>query len=403
LTDVFENNAQACKCRARVKSIVTICLLALPALPFIFFAAFSDITVYDDEGTVMITFRQLLNGRVLYHDISAVYGPFYYFIIAPLFSLFHIPLSHDATRFISATFWLCCSVTFATFAWRLTESPIIKAFALITALLLLKLFVNSALHPQELSFLLIGILLHLLVGIEKHPNPVALLLLGAIGGGLVLTKINLGAFIIMPLILGALRTTGEKTWLRTVYGIVLALALLMPVVLMAPLFRLEWVVRYCVFAEGTIIAALVVWSSSVIPKALTIKHWGFFLGGFAVMMLLTVGATIARGATASEILRATVSQNFSLVHNWYRPASISGGAVAIAAISVAYATFYALSQTRAANREAAVACDAIEGRDRSPGVFVDRYCCGLQYPLGNFTRINVPIPRTVRVAAYGDR
>src|SRR5262249_35539873 len=149
-----------------------------------------------------------------------------------------------------------------------------------------------------------------------------------------LTKINLGAFVMLPLVLGALRTTGDNTWLRKVHAIVLALGLLMPVVLMAPLFRLEWVVQYCVFAAGTILAALVVWSSSVIPKALTIKHWGFCLGGFTVMVLVTVGATMARGTTASEILGATVLQNFSLVQNWYRPASISGGAMATATISV---------------------------------------------------------------------
>ena len=197
----------------------------------------------------MITFREILNGRILYHDISAFYGPFYYLTISTVFNLFNIPLSHDAVRLISATFWFCCSVTFATFVWRLTGSAITRAFALLTVLFLLELFVHSALHPQELSFLLIGILLHLVVGIEKQPKPVALLLLGAIVGGLLLTKINLAAFIMLPLMLGALRATDDHAWSRAVHGIVLALGVLMPVVLMAPLFRLEWVVRYCVFAK----------------------------------------------------------------------------------------------------------------------------------------------------------
>ena len=192
-----------------------------------------------------------------------------------------------------------------------------------------------------------------MVAIEKQPKPIALLLLGAIVGGLLLTKINLAAFIMLPLILGALRATGDHVWLRAVHGVVLAFGLLMPIVLMAPLFRLEWVVR-CI-CDGTILAALVVWSSSVIPKILTIRHWGFFLAGFTTVVLLTLCATMAGGTTALEILRATVLQSSDFAQNFYYPAPVSGAAIAIAAISVAYAIFYALSQRRAANREAAMA------------------------------------------------
>ena len=197
----------------------------------------------------MITFREILDGRILYHDISALYGPFYYSIITPLFSLLDVPLSHDAARLVSAAFWFCCTVSLAALVWRLTCSAIAALFAGLIALFFLKLFVHSPLHPQELSFLLICLLLHLLVSVEKEPKPIALTLMGGVVGGLLLIKINLAAFVTLPLILGALRATSDRGSFRAIEAVVLALGLLLPIALMGPLFRLEWVIWYCVFAE----------------------------------------------------------------------------------------------------------------------------------------------------------
>ena len=257
----------------RVKPQLPIAILFVAALPFLFFVAFSDIQVHDDQGTLMITFRQILDGGVLYQDMMALYGPFYYLVITPLFSIFKIPLSHDVTRLLSVLFWIACSVVFGGLAWRLTRSAIATAYAVIISLFLLTLFADSPLHPQELSFLMLGILLHLLFAIEKEPRPVLLLLVGGIAAGMLLTKVNLAAFVMLPLMLAALRATSGQSWLRAAHRLVLILGLLAPVVLMAPLLHLEWSVRYCLLASGTIAAALVVWSSSVVPKILTIRLW----------------------------------------------------------------------------------------------------------------------------------
>jgi len=335
----------------RVAPILMFGAMALLALPYLFFATVSDVKIVDDEGTLMITFREIMEGHILYRDIFALYGPFYYFSIAPIFSFFQVPLSHDAVRLISAGFWFCSAVTFATIAWRLTGSAIAGAFSLLTALFLLKLFVNSPLHPQELGFLLIGILLHLLIGIERAPKPFAFLLLGGIVGGLLLIKVNLAAFVILPLMLAALRTAGDH-W-RVAHGILMALAILMPVVLMGPLLHFEWVIRYVVFASATIFAALVVWSSLVLPKVLSVKHLAFVVAGFATVVLTTLGATISRGTTAFDIFRAIVLQNLNLVQNWHLEVSISSGALAVAAISAGYALYYVHARTDALKRQAA--------------------------------------------------
>ena len=77
--------------KARLKPVVTTFLLVLAGLPFIFAVILNGIPDYDDEGTLMIAFRQLINGDTLYHSNYALYGPFYYFIMEPflLWSEFH--------------------------------------------------------------------------------------------------------------------------------------------------------------------------------------------------------------------------------------------------------------------------------------------------------------------------
>ena len=355
LTGIVCEDAPASKRWARINPVVATCLLMLTGLPFIFFATFSGIPAYGDEGTLMLTFRQLLNGGILYHNHFELYGPFYYFVFRPIFSLFHVPLSHDSARLITAFLWICCNVTYATLMWRLTGSAITRAFTLLVTLFILEEFGTSALHPQELIFLMIGVLLHLVVEIEKRKSaPVTFLAVGAIVGGLLLTKINLAAFIILPLLLAALRTTSNENLWRRIRPAALAAGLLMSVILMAPLLRFEWVNRYCVFAEGTIIAAFFVWSSMSIPKIFSVRDWGFAIGGCAMVMLLIISATMAGGSTASEILNATILQNFRFATNWYRPTPINSGVIPVTAVSTIIAMLYALSRTRAVNTKAEI-------------------------------------------------
>ena len=267
--------------------------------------------------------------------------------------MFLCPMS--SARLITAFLWICCNVTYATLMWRLTGSAITRAFTLLVTLFILEEFGTSALHPQELIFLMIGVLLHLVVEIEKRKSaPVTFLAVGAIVGGLLLTKINLAAFSILPLLLAALRTTSNENLWRRIRPAALAAGLLMPVILMAPLLRFEWVIRYCVFAEGTIIAAFFVWSSMSIPKIFSVRDWGFAIGGCAMVMLLIISATMASGSTASEILNATILQNFRFATNWYRPAPIDPGVIPVTAVSTIIAMLYALSRTRAVNTKAEI-------------------------------------------------
>ena len=181
-----------------------ILLLAVLALPYIFFETFSEVQTFDDQGALMISFRDLLQGRALYHDVFALYGPFYYECILPLFSVMHVPLTHDAGPAISAAFWLAISVALAALGFRITRSSLAGVCTFLVALFVLKPLTHSPLHPQELAFFLVILLLHVLCGIEQQIKTFHLPIVGFICAGLLLTKINLAAFVVLPLLVGAI-------------------------------------------------------------------------------------------------------------------------------------------------------------------------------------------------------
>lgn len=49
----------------------------LLAVPFVLFTTFSGMSWFDDEGTLLVGFRSLMEGHRMYDDIYSLYGPLY--------------------------------------------------------------------------------------------------------------------------------------------------------------------------------------------------------------------------------------------------------------------------------------------------------------------------------------
>src|SRR3990172_12226436 len=63
-----------------------------------YYGLFSRFSWYDDEGYVMMSVSQVLEGRPLYDEVFSQYGPFYYVVRVVLLVLLQAPVSHDVTR-----------------------------------------------------------------------------------------------------------------------------------------------------------------------------------------------------------------------------------------------------------------------------------------------------------------
>src|SRR3981081_639231 len=77
---------------------------------------------FDDEGYVLIGVRSLLEGKPLYSQVYAQYGPFFYLIQWAIYSLLGQNASPDLERLIAGVMWLLASVLLAYAVYRLTMS-----------------------------------------------------------------------------------------------------------------------------------------------------------------------------------------------------------------------------------------------------------------------------------------
>jgi hypothetical protein len=92
------------------------------AAPFVLFSTFSGMPWFDDEGTLLVGFRSLLEGHRMYDDIYSLYGPLYNGVYGLVFVVLHVPLTHTTSRLIAGALWLTYAAGFAAFCQRLTSS-----------------------------------------------------------------------------------------------------------------------------------------------------------------------------------------------------------------------------------------------------------------------------------------
>ena len=320
------------------------------ALPYLFLSTFTIFWPFDDEGTLMITFQNLLEGARLYNDAYALYGPFYYLVIGPLFLILRLPLTNDVARGVTMAFWLIDAAVLAAVVFRLTRSIEALAFAFLAGLFLLAIFSHSALHPEEICILLIGWALHLFCRIDRRPDATTFAALGSIIAGLVLTKINAGAFVALPVLLIALKSLAPRRWSSALFALVAGAGALMPFALMDPLMRFDWVVNYMLFSTVTVAAAILAWWRAEIGAAVTVRQWTVALVAMCVTAAAVIAATMLRGASAYAILYTTVLQNPGHIQNWYTPMDFERRALAAAALSAVLMAGYLASRNRASER-----------------------------------------------------
>ncbi len=300
----------------------------------------------------MLTFRDLGRGLRLYDDVSALYGPFYYLTVGSVFTGLHVPLTHDVARIVSTVFRLACSGMLAALTFRLCGSVLGSLFTFGACTVLLLYFPHSPLHPQEICLLMAASLPHLVLSVEQRPGRAAgpLALIGAILAGLLLTKINIGAFAGLALALVA--APARHAW-RGLGAVLAGAGMLLPLALMLPLFRLGWAVQYWVFATATVGAALTAWVGGEREGSPTRQQWTAALAAAACTAAATLAATFGLGSTPYAVLDAVVLQNGRLVRNWCLPLSFPPWALGLAVAALAAAGCLRVAFRRGPARELA--------------------------------------------------
>ncbi len=312
----------------------------LLALPEVLFRAFTGMSWFDDEGTIMVSFRALREGHRMYDDIYSLYGPLYNEFYGFIYAVLRIPLTHTISRLIAAAAWLAITAGFAAYCYRITQSTLATICSYVFVLNFLRVLMDSPGHPEELCLLLLATTLLLACAIERARDAAAFVCLGAVIAGLALVKINIGVFVGGGVALALLLNTAPSAWTRIATPVVTLGLLVLPFAIEGLLWDFWWVKLYSIFSFLVIAAALLVCLATPQQTILRPADWWILAGGAGLGGLVIVGGMMLTGTSAYAILDAVVLQNAHFLRNWYVPLQTLPIGLSSAAISVVTAVTY---------------------------------------------------------------
>ena len=278
---------------------------------------FTGFSVWDDEGTLLLSVRQFLEGMKLYDQIQG-YGPVYYFYNWLLRITFGIPATHDTVRMSSLVPWLLTPLVCAWTVLRLTRSLLLASTTHIFTFLALSFFPAEPGHPEDLCVLLMVCLIASgLWATDPRWSWLPMIWLGALTAALLLIKVNIGVFMILAVALAVLWHSPRTIFSQYLFvGVAVACAIL-PFVLMKAHLAEPVAERYCLTVTVSTISMLLVLLRS--PRIMCLPSRDFWIAGasltfvvLAVLFVLTVGQRISPHSILNSLvlvnLRISVNQ-----------------------------------------------------------------------------------------------
>lgn len=157
-------------------------------------AMFAVFMFYDDEGYVLISYRNFAEGGALYREIFSQYGPFP-FVVHWILHLAGVPLNHAGGRVVTLCLWVLVALALAALAGRATRSA--PAGILTLAGTFSCLFVMTS-EPSHPGGLIVALGAAAAAGgwvlLQRGLTAAWAALIGAVTAALLLTKINVGVF-----------------------------------------------------------------------------------------------------------------------------------------------------------------------------------------------------------------
>ncbi len=326
-------------------------VLALLAAAFAGYQqVFSVIAPYDDEGYVMMSVAQYLRGLTLYEDVYTQYGPGLFAVEGGFHRLTGLPITHDVVRLRTLFLWLLTALAAGGVVRRITGARGAGAVAFVLAFLHLERFCLEPGHPQEICALLMFGAVLLAAFLPNHTQRAWVALgLGAAVGLVMMTKLNLGVFLLTGVILALIAWGPNGRWRRLAQGGVFAAACF----LVFAVTWSQWDARGCRLPL-TVLAGLAGFylvtrggphsdrgEASIDRPTLSFSTWarvsGIFLAGVGVSCGALAVLMLGRGVSLSTLWHGLVGQHRNFADAFYHPAPLHEFAVALAGIGVAAA------------------------------------------------------------------
>jgi hypothetical protein len=326
----------------RVRIIVAVVAFALVTTITALIAhprMFSSFQSYDDEGYMLTALKAFVNHGHLYDKVFTQYGPFYYELWGGLFSIFGIPVTHDAGRNVVTVVWVLSSLGFGLGILKITRSIVLGLGTQILTFSALEVLTNEPMHPVGLIALMLAVIVVISAFVGERESPVAMGLLGAAVAALVLTKINVGFFAFVSVAL-ACAVSYQALWGRRWPRIVIELVFLaIPPLLMLSKFDEGWARHFAlhVFAAGL---AVVIALRANQPARRRTGELRWLIGGFIVLAFVSCVAILFAGTSVHGLIDGVIRQPLRQSDAFTLPLNLSHRLYAMDAIGVGAALAY---------------------------------------------------------------
>lgn len=305
-------------------------LLALTALRLLM----STYMMYDDEGYVLYSLHNFSLHGGLYDRVFSQYGPFYYVLLDGLHRL-GWAITNTGARLLNFFEWMGACAFCAAVVWQATRRTLAAAAALALSFIYLWPMISEPSHPGGFICLVVAMAGYAGARVFDRPRSV-MAALGAAAAALLLTKINVGIFLVAGVgawwaLHARLPFSRRATWIAL--GILMTL---MTAVLVKTLITESWVLIYLLVVSASSWAVLLAGRNTPQGRlAPSSGAWAF--GALGVVALATTAAVLARGTTLQGLLDGVILDPLRMPLDYTGPVIWRTGAPVFAVVSLALA------------------------------------------------------------------
>jgi hypothetical protein len=274
------------------------------------YAMFTSTESFDDDGDWLIGLRMFQEHGSLYHATWSQCGPFYYDFWSVVFTASRSPIDVDSGRVAALVTWICIAFLGALLVWSSTHRLSLAVLVQVAIFLVMEPLSGEPMEPAGLATLLVAGAL--LCGSRLRPRRprLAMFLVGALGSAAVLTKVNVGAFLVGGVLLGMLLAwqPGRGRWARHLLaaGIVVGI----PVLLCSAIISRSWVTTYVELVALSGLTVVVASLGSLPlskhgggPSAATAEECSWFVAGGAFLATIVIFVSLATGTDLRELVQ----------------------------------------------------------------------------------------------------
>jgi hypothetical protein len=295
--------------------------------------AYTSLTPYDDEGTLMSSVRQFEDGGVLYDKVPSIYGPVYYLYESIPHLITGAPVSHDSVRLVTAILRVAVGLVFFLLIYRATGSLVCALVGHYVGFRACAFMGMETAHPQEICILLLLALL--LASCARRPSAIAWF--GILCASMALSKINLGIFATAAVAVVLVPALPRGRVQRMVTAITTAGVLALPFALMRAHLD-QPATLWCAVTISFSIAAAILAARTNQIHTVRWRDIGIgVLSAFAAAILIA-SFVMARGTTIGGMIQSlVVLPGTRFVQTINQPLAVGIGAVLWAAMNLVLA------------------------------------------------------------------